>query len=39
MNFYQVASGKRAHMHPVLSQLVDDEVLERMNIANSGEAE
>lgn len=31
MNFSQIAGGKRAHMHPVLSKLVDDEVLGRMN--------
>lgn len=30
MNFSQIAGGKHAHMHPVLSKLVDDEVLERM---------
>jgi len=30
MNFHKIAGGKRAHMHPVLSQLVDGGVLERM---------
>lgn len=30
MNVYQAAGGKRARMHPVLSKLMDDEILERM---------
>jgi hypothetical protein len=36
MNFHKIAGGKRAHMHPVLSKLVDGEVLEKMGRLSEG---
>ena len=32
LNFHKIAGGKRAHMHPVMSKLVDDEVRNKMEL-------
>ena len=36
LNFHKIAGDKRAHMYPVMSQLVDDELLERMGAKANG---